>query len=60
MDARSPELRIVATLAELLSQEGRPAEARKMLADVTARVFEGRDGADYQRAISLIEQLSRG
>jgi predicted ATPase/DNA-binding winged helix-turn-helix (wHTH) protein len=60
MGALALELRIVTTLAELLSGEGRPAEALEMLAAVTGRVLEGRDAKDYRSATALIAKLSRG
>jgi hypothetical protein len=57
--ALSLELRIAATLAELLSDEGKAGEALSMLADVMDRVTEGRDAADYQRAASAREKAAR-
>jgi predicted ATPase/DNA-binding winged helix-turn-helix (wHTH) protein len=60
MGALSLELRVTTTLAELLSDEGRPAEALEMLAGVTGRIVEGHHAKDYRRAVALTERLSVG
>jgi predicted ATPase/DNA-binding winged helix-turn-helix (wHTH) protein len=57
MGALTTELRIVTTLADLLSEGGRASEALAMLTDVLDRVSEGHSAADYQRAVTLKESL---
>jgi FixJ family two-component response regulator len=51
------ELRAATTLAELLSDDGRPAEALALLTDVIDRMPEGREAADCRRAVALRDTL---
>jgi len=55
--AKSLELRAIMSLARLLAKQGRPAEARAMLAEIYGWFTEGFDTADLKDAKSLLEEL---
>jgi tetratricopeptide (TPR) repeat protein len=52
------ELRATNSLARLLAKQGRPAEARAMLAEIYGWFTEGFDTADLKDARALLEELS--
>jgi predicted ATPase len=56
--ARSLELRAVMSLVRLYRQQGRPTEARPLLAQTYGWFTEGFDTPDLQEAKALLEQLS--
>src|SRR5262249_19121766 len=56
--AKSLELRAAMSLSRLHQQQGRPAEARPMLAECYGWFTEGFDTPDLQEARALLEQLS--
>ena len=56
--ARSAELRATTSLARLLDNERRRAEARTMLADIYNWFTEGFDTADLKDAKALLDQLN--
>jgi predicted ATPase len=56
--ARSFELRAATDLARLWAEQGRPAEARDLLAPVYAWFTEGFDTADLKAAKALLDQLA--
>ncbi len=56
-EARSWELRATTSLARLLQQQGRVAEAREMLATIYNWFTEGFDTPDLQEAKALLEEL---
>jgi len=56
--AKSLELRAVMSLARLWQQQGRKAEARRMLADIYGWFTEGFDTKDLQEAKVLLEELA--
>jgi class 3 adenylate cyclase/predicted ATPase len=56
--ARSIELRAVMSLSRLLQRQGKPEEARRMLAQVYGWFAEGFDTKDLQEARGLLEKLS--
>ena len=56
--ARSLELRAVMSLARLWQQQGKTAEARKMLEEIYAWFTEGFDTKDLQEAKALLEELA--
>jgi predicted ATPase len=58
-EAKSLELRAAMSLARLWQQQGKPAEARALLAPVYSWFTEGFDTADLQEAKALLEVLSR-
>jgi predicted ATPase len=58
-EAKSLELRAAMSLARLWQQQGKPAEARALLAPVYSWFTEGFDTADLQEAKALLEALSR-
>jgi predicted ATPase len=53
------ELRTATTLARLLSDQGRRAEAHDMLAGIYGRFTEGFDTSDLKIARRLLDDLSR-
>ena len=57
-EARSFELRTAVSLARLLRQQGRTADARALLAPAYAWFTEGHDTADLRDARSLLDELS--
>jgi predicted ATPase len=56
--AKSLELRAAMSLARLYRQQGRPAEARALLAPTYGWFTEGFETPDLQEAKALLEQLS--
>jgi predicted ATPase len=56
--AKSFELRATMSLARLLAQQGRKAEARTMLGDIYGWFTEGFDTADLKDAKALLGELS--
>jgi predicted ATPase len=52
------ELRAVTSLSRLLNQQGKPHEARRMLADIYGWFTEGFDTRDLKEAKALLEALS--
>jgi predicted ATPase len=57
--AKSYELRASTSLARLWRQQGKRAEARRMLAEIYSWFTEGLDTADLQEAKVLLDELSR-
>ncbi|MGD0291778.1 MAG: hypothetical protein ABSC63_19325 [Candidatus Binataceae bacterium] len=57
MSAKSWELRATTSLAKLLAKQGRPNEARTMLADIYNWFTEGFDTADLKDAKTLLDEL---
>ncbi|MBI3799882.1 MAG: hypothetical protein HY268_23275 [Deltaproteobacteria bacterium] len=55
--AKSLELRAVMSLSRLWHQQGKKAEARRMLAEIYIWFTEGFDTADLQAAKTLLEEL---
>lgn len=55
--ARSLELRAVMALSRLWQQQGKPADARQMLAETYGWFTEGFDTADLQEARALLAVL---
>jgi class 3 adenylate cyclase len=58
MSAKSPELRATTSLARLLRDTGRHAEARTSLAEIYGWFTEGFDTADLRDAKALLDELS--
>jgi predicted ATPase len=56
--AKSLELRAVMSLSRLWQQQGKQAEARKLLAEIYGWFTEGFDTADLQEAKALLEELN--
>jgi predicted ATPase len=56
--AKSLELRAAMSLSRLWQQQGKPAQARQLLADVYGWFTEGFDTADLQDAKALLAELS--
>jgi predicted ATPase len=56
--ARSWELRATMSLARLLKKQGKPDEARTMLAEIYSWFTEGFDTADMKDAKALLDELS--
>jgi predicted ATPase len=56
--AKSLELRAATSLSRLWQQQGKKAEAHKMLAEIYGWFTEGFDTADLQEAKTLLEELS--
>jgi len=56
--AKSLELRAVASLARLWQQQGKTTEARRILAEIYGWFTEGFDTKDLQEAKTLLEELS--
>jgi tetratricopeptide (TPR) repeat protein len=56
--ARSIELRATTTLARLLNEQGKRAEARAMLAEIYGWFTEGFDTADLKDAKALLDELT--
>jgi predicted ATPase len=56
--AKSLELRAVTSLSRLLNQQGKQAEARRLLAEVYGWFTEGFDTADLKQAKALLQGLS--
>ncbi|MCH7513238.1 MAG: hypothetical protein IH947_04740, partial [Bacteroidetes bacterium] len=56
--AKSLELQAVMSLCRLLQKQGKPEEARKLLAEIYGWFTEGFDTADLQEAKALLEALS--
>lgn len=54
---RAFELKAALSLARLQGQQGRLAAARDQLAAVTGQFTEGRDTADVQQALALLDKL---
>ena len=57
--AKSWELRIATTLAEFWQRQGKPHEARELLAPIYGWFTEGLDTPDLQDAESLLDQLGQ-
>jgi predicted ATPase len=57
--AKMWELRATTSLARLLDEQGKPAEARAMLADIYKWFTEGFDTTDLKDAKALLDELSR-
>jgi predicted ATPase len=57
--AKSLELRAALSLSRLWQQQGKRAEARRLLAEIYGWFTEGFDTADLQDAKALLEELSR-
>jgi predicted ATPase len=57
--AKSWELRATASLARLLRDTGRRAEARTMLAEIHNWFTEGFDTPDLKEAKTLLDELDR-
>jgi predicted ATPase len=57
-EAKSLELRAAMSLSRLWQQQGKPAEARALLAPVYGWFTEGFDTADLQEAKALLEALT--
>ncbi len=57
--ARFFELRATTSLARLLKRQGKPAQARAMLAEIYGWFTEGFEFADLKDAKALLEELSR-
>ena len=55
--AKSLELRAVTSLSRLWQQQGKPAEARRLLAEVYGWFTEGLDTANLKEARALLEEL---
>ena len=55
--AKSLELRAVMSLARLWQQQGKTAEAHRMLSEIYGWFTEGFDTKDLQEAKALIEEL---
>jgi tetratricopeptide (TPR) repeat protein len=58
--ARTMELRAAVRLARLWQGQGRPEEARELLAGIHSWFTEGFDTVDYQEAGALLEELQPG
>ena len=56
--AKSLELRAAASLARLWQAQGKPVEARELLAPVYERFTEGFDTTDLKEAKALLDELS--
>jgi len=56
--AKSLELRATVSLARLWQQQGKKAEARKILADIYGWFTEGFDTKDLQEAKALLQELT--
>ena len=56
--ARSLELRAAMSLSWLWQQQGKPDEARELLAPIYGWFTEGFDTADLQEAKGLLDELS--
>jgi class 3 adenylate cyclase/predicted ATPase len=56
--AKSPELRAVTSLARLWKEQGKRAEARRMLAEIYGWFTEGFDTADLKTAKALLDNLA--
>jgi predicted ATPase len=52
------ELQVATSLSRLWQQQGKPAEARELLAPIYGWVTEGFDTADLQEAKALLAELS--
>ncbi|HEV2170265.1 MAG TPA: tetratricopeptide repeat protein [Candidatus Binatus sp.] len=57
MNAKTPELEITMSLAQLLDKQGRRDEARTILADIYGWFTEGFDTADLKDAKALLDEL---
>jgi len=57
-EAKSPELRTATSLARLWGEQGRRAEARKLLAPAYGWFTEGFDTADLRDAAKLLSELA--
>jgi len=57
--AKSLELRAVMSLARLWQQQGKTAEAHRMLSEIYGWFTEGFDTKDLQEAKALLEGVSR-
>jgi len=58
IDAKAAQLRATISLARLFETQGRPDEARSMLAEIYTWFSEGFDVADLKNARALLEQLN--
>jgi predicted ATPase/class 3 adenylate cyclase len=56
--AKSLELRTAMSLSRLWQQQGKQAEARRLLSDIYGWFTEGLDTADLKQAKALLEELS--
>jgi predicted ATPase len=56
--AKALELRAAMSLSRLWQQQGKPAEARELLAPIYGWFTEGFDTADLQEAKALLEKLA--
>ncbi len=57
-EAKSLELRAVVSLSRLWRQQGKPSEARRMLAETYGWFTEGFETADLKEARALLDELS--
>ncbi len=57
--AKSLELRAATSLARLWQRQGKPAEARQMLAEIYGWFTEGFDTTDLQEAKALLDELQQ-
>jgi predicted ATPase len=57
-EAKSLELRATMSLSRLWQQQGKDAEAHKLLASIYGWFTEGFDTADLQEAKALLDELS--
>jgi predicted ATPase len=58
LQAKSWELRAALSLGRLWQQQGKRAEARRLLAEIYGWFTEGFDTADLQEARALLDELS--
>jgi predicted ATPase len=58
--AKCWELRAATSLARLRQSQGKPAEARDILAPVYGWFSEGFDSADLKEAKTVLDQLANG
>ena len=58
MNAKSPELRALTSLARMLAKQGKRDEARTMLAEIYGWFTEGFDTADLKDAKALLDELN--
>ena len=56
--AKSQEWRATTSLARLLAKQGKPHEARAMLAAIYGWFTEGFDTADFEESKALLDELA--